>query len=166
MFLRHSVHPFNGLLFRTTWILLEQQMAGWKWHQLDHTQITCTSLRTDNHASTLPLSFYKPDALPSAQPTVSNHWRKILHLTVSNNIYFNWFPSQNDKVFCSHHHEPHELVAQNLLNLIRLPTHTHAHTHARTRTHPMASSSACPQSTEILLTYITLNKKLLKAAIS
>jgi len=38
-------------------------------------QIICTSLQTDNHASTLPLSFYRPDALPAAQPTASKHWR-------------------------------------------------------------------------------------------
>jgi len=35
----------------------------------------CTSLQTDNHASTLPLSFYRPDVLPAAQPTASKHWR-------------------------------------------------------------------------------------------
>jgi len=28
---------------------------GWQWHQLDHMQIICTSLQTDNHASTSPL---------------------------------------------------------------------------------------------------------------
>jgi len=32
--------------------------------------------QTDNHASTPPLKFfYRPDALPAAQPTVSKHWR-------------------------------------------------------------------------------------------
>ena len=35
----------------------------------------CTSLQTDNHASTPPLSFYRPDDLPAAQETVSKHWR-------------------------------------------------------------------------------------------
>jgi len=35
----------------------------------------CTSLQTDNHASTPPLSFLQADALPVAQPTVSKHWR-------------------------------------------------------------------------------------------
>jgi len=40
-------------------------------------QIICTSLQTDNHASTSPLSFYRPDALPAAQPTASKHWRQI-----------------------------------------------------------------------------------------
>jgi len=33
-------------------ILVKQEMMEWKWHQLDHTQIICTSLQTDNHAST------------------------------------------------------------------------------------------------------------------
>jgi len=46
-------------------------MMGWQWHQLDHTQIICTSLQTVNHASTSPLSFYRPDALPAARPTAS-----------------------------------------------------------------------------------------------
>jgi len=45
------------------WILLEQEMMGWQWLQLDHMQIICTSLQTDNHASTSPLSFYRPDAI-------------------------------------------------------------------------------------------------------
>ena len=35
----------------------------------------CTSLQTDNHASTPPLCFYRPDALPAAQPTASKHWK-------------------------------------------------------------------------------------------
>jgi len=59
---------FNGLFSRTTWvsrhqkcklfwILLEQEMMGWQWHQLNHMQIICTSLQTDNHASTASLIF-------------------------------------------------------------------------------------------------------------
>jgi len=27
-------------------------MMGWQWHQLDHVQIICTLLQTDNHVST------------------------------------------------------------------------------------------------------------------
>ena len=43
-----------------------------QWHQLGHMQV-CTSLQTDNHAST-PLSvFYRPDAVPATQPTASKH---------------------------------------------------------------------------------------------
>jgi len=75
------LHPFSGLYPRTVWvsrhqkgkpfwILLEQEMMGWYWHQLDHMQIICSSLQTDNHANTSPLSFYRPDALPAAHPTL------------------------------------------------------------------------------------------------
>jgi len=47
------LHPFNGLFSGTTWVswhrkgkpfcfLLEQEVTGWQWHQLDHMQIICT----------------------------------------------------------------------------------------------------------------------------
>ena len=70
------VHPFNSLSSRTTyvsrhqkgkpcWILVEQEMMGWQWHQLNHMQIICTSLQTDNwYASTSALGFCRP---PSQQ---------------------------------------------------------------------------------------------------
>jgi len=63
---------------KSFWILVEQEMMGWQWHQLDHMQITCTLLQTDNVTSTSPLSFYRPDALPAAQPTASKHCRQLL----------------------------------------------------------------------------------------
>ena len=50
----------------------EARDSEWQWHQLGHMKV-CTSLHTDNHASIPPLSFYKPDALPAAQPTASKH---------------------------------------------------------------------------------------------
>ena len=49
----------------------------WQWHQLDHMQV-CTWLHTDNHASTHHSVFYRPDALPAAQPTASKHWRHLM----------------------------------------------------------------------------------------
>jgi len=59
---------------------MKQEMMGWQWHQLDHMQILCTSLETDNHASTSPLNFYSPDALRDAQGTVCEvvHTAKLL----------------------------------------------------------------------------------------
>jgi len=85
LLLQLLLHPFNGLFSRTTWIrrhqqgkpfwiLLEQEMMGWQWYQLDHMEIICISLQTDNHASTSPLSFYRPHALFAAQLTASKHW--------------------------------------------------------------------------------------------
>ena len=69
--------PFNGPLSGTTrvsryqkgkliWILLKQETVS-------GSGIRCTSLQTDNHASTPQLVFYRPDALPVAQPTASKH---------------------------------------------------------------------------------------------
>jgi len=52
----------------------EAKDSEWQWHQLGHMRV-CTSLQTENHASTPPLSFYRPDALPAVQPTASKHWR-------------------------------------------------------------------------------------------
>jgi len=51
----------------------EARDSEWQWHQLGHMQV-CTSLQTDNYASTPPLKFfYRPDGLPAAQPTASKH---------------------------------------------------------------------------------------------
>ena len=72
-------HPFNGPLSGTTRVsqfqkgetnldFTEARDIEWQWHQLGHMQV-CTLLQTDNQASTSPLSFYRPDALPADQPT-------------------------------------------------------------------------------------------------
>ena len=48
----------------------EARESEWQWHQLGHMQV-CTSLPIDNHAH--HSLFYRPDALPAIQPTVSKH---------------------------------------------------------------------------------------------
>jgi len=60
---------------------------GWQWHQLPHVEIICTSLQAANHASTLPLSFYRLDALP-ATPTALKHWRHKCCLLGFGNLDF------------------------------------------------------------------------------
>jgi len=37
---------------------MKQQVIGWQWHQLDQMQIICTSLQTDNQASTSSLKSF------------------------------------------------------------------------------------------------------------
>jgi len=72
---------------RTTWvsqlstrkvkpirILMRLEMMGWQYPQLDYMQIICTSLQTS--MPTPHHCFYRPDALPDAQPTVSKRWKK------------------------------------------------------------------------------------------
>jgi len=54
----------------------EARDSEWQWHQLGRMQV-CTSLQTNNHASTPLLFFYRPDALPAAEPTASKHCRQI-----------------------------------------------------------------------------------------
>jgi len=74
------LQPFNGLFSRTTWVSRYQigktslEFTGardieWQWHQLGHMQV-CTSLQTDNHASTPPLCFLQA-VCPSCRPTNS-----------------------------------------------------------------------------------------------
>lgn len=41
--------------------------------------------------------------------------------------HLHWFPPQDEEVLCSHHHEAHELMAQDLLNLICLQGHSKSH---------------------------------------
>ena len=77
------VQAFNGPISGTTRVsryqkgktnldFTEARDSEWQWHQLGHMQV-CTLLQRDTHASTSVLSFYRPDALPAAQPTVSKH---------------------------------------------------------------------------------------------
>ena len=64
----HTHITFNGPFSRTTQVsryqkgktnldFTEARDSEWQWHQLGHMQV-CTSLQTDNHASTQPLSFF------------------------------------------------------------------------------------------------------------
>jgi len=58
---------------KTSLDLNEARDFGMQWHQLDNMQTVCSSLQTDNHTNTSSLNFYRPDALPDAQPTMSKH---------------------------------------------------------------------------------------------
>jgi len=73
-------HPFNGPSSGTTQVsryqkgktnldFTEARDSEWQWHQLGLMQV-CTSLQTDNHANTSPLSFLQAGC-PSCCPTNS-----------------------------------------------------------------------------------------------
>jgi len=79
---RTHTHPFNSPFYGTTQVsryqknktnldLTEARDSEWQWHQLGYMQV-CTLLQTDNQHPTT-LFFYRPDALPAAQPTASKH---------------------------------------------------------------------------------------------
>ena len=54
--------------------------SEWQWHQLGHS--LCMSASRSRQI-TMPVPhhsvFYRPDALPAAQPTASKHWRHSLY---------------------------------------------------------------------------------------
>ena len=59
-----------------------------QWHQLDHMQTICTSLKTDNHTNTSSLKFYRLDALTDVQPTLSKNWRQRHCFTITIQCYW------------------------------------------------------------------------------
>ena len=61
---------FSFFQHRAKWLdFTEARDSEWQWHQLGHMQV-CTSLQTDNHTSTPPLSFLQAGC-PSCLPTNS-----------------------------------------------------------------------------------------------
>ena len=71
----HTHTPFNGPFSGTTRVsqyqkgntnldFCEARDSEWQWHPLGHIQV-CTSLQTDNHASTTPLSFLQAGCRPT-----------------------------------------------------------------------------------------------------
>jgi len=54
---------------KTNLDFIEARDSEWQWHQLGHMQVY-TSLQTDNHANTSPLSFLQAGR-PSCRPTNS-----------------------------------------------------------------------------------------------
>ena len=86
-------HTFNGPLSGTTRVgqyqkgktnldFTEARDSEWQWHQLGRMQV-CTSLQTDNQASTPPLCFLQAGC-PSCRPTNS-----VKALSVSKNKIYN-----------------------------------------------------------------------------
>ena len=93
--LRRCSVTFNGPLPGTTQVsryqkgktnldFTEARDSEWQWHQLGHMQV-CTSLQTDNHASTPPLSLFtgRMPFLPpnqQRQSTEGTHTHIYIHL--------------------------------------------------------------------------------------
>ena len=90
-------HTFNGPFSGTTQVswwqigktnldITEARDSEWQWHQLGYMQV-CTSLQTDNHASTPPLSFLQARC-PSCHPTDSVEALKYSLTLLSHHVAF------------------------------------------------------------------------------
>jgi len=102
------LHTFNGPLSGTTQVsryqkgktnldFTEARDSEWQWHQLGRMQV-CTSLQTDNHASTLPLKFFTgrmPFLQPNQQCQSTEGTNKKLSLI--------WERPQNREIFSIWH---------------------------------------------------------------
>jgi len=63
---------------KTNLDFIEARDSEWQWHQLGHMQV-CTSLQTDNHTSTPPLSFFtgRTPFLPPNQQCQSTEGNRL-----------------------------------------------------------------------------------------
>ena len=66
--------------------------SEWQWHLLGYMQVRISSQTTTptSHHSV----FYRPDALPAAQPTVSKHWRLENEALFSANLWISFTKKQ------------------------------------------------------------------------
>ena len=80
-------HPFNGPLSGTTRVsryqkgktsmdFTEARDSEWQWHQ---SAPCCRQITTPAPQHSV---FYRPDALPAAQPTASKHWRCVVVMRI------------------------------------------------------------------------------------
>ena len=85
------MRTFNGPLSGTTRVSQYQKGktnldftgardSEWQWHQLGHMHV-CTSLQTDNHASTQPLSFYT-GRMPFLAPNQQRQSTEVAKVTI------------------------------------------------------------------------------------
>ena len=98
----------------------EARNSEWQWYQLFHKQV-CTSLQTDNHASTPPLSFLQAGC-PSCRPTNSVialkavlHFPVFLYITVLGCVYS--FTLEVQRVFSVKRYL-HQLVSVDLPSVL------------------------------------------------
>jgi len=107
------LHPFNGPFSGITQVsryqkgktnldFTETRDSEWQWHQLGHMQV-CTSLQTDNHASTSPLSFFT-GRMPFLSPNQQRQSTEGIAITAV----------QNHVVFLL------TVLARNVLNLVKV----------------------------------------------
>ena len=105
---------FNGTFSGTTWLswyqkgktnldFSEARDSEWQWHQLGRMQV-CTSLQTDNHASTPPLSFLQAGC-PSCRPTNSVEALKASNSNLPQNHNYHLtltkYRPDDDETICS-----------------------------------------------------------------
>jgi len=137
--------PFSGIIWvsqdqkgKTNLDFTEARDSEWQWHQLGHMQV-CTSLQTDNHVSTPPLSFLQA-GYPSCCPTNSDKALKLLAMKENNNNNNNYKSySAHENIRKLQERSGESVALFMFLNLQDLHNEgyykVHARTHTRMHTH-------------------------------
>jgi len=70
---------------------VKQEIVGRQWHQLDHVQIICTLLQTNNHASTLLFNFtgWMLFLMPNQMSKHRRHWKSLEEFQVTVMVDYN-----------------------------------------------------------------------------
>ena len=97
MYSQLHTQPFNGPFSRTTRVgryqkgktnldFTEARDSDWQWHQLGICKSAprCRQITTPAPHHSV---FYRPDALPAAQPTASKHWRQMYSQLIKNKLW-------------------------------------------------------------------------------
>ena len=109
-------YPFNGLFSRTTWVSqylkgktrldLNETIddgvcgcSGISWTICKQSAPHCRQITTPTPHHSI---FYRPDALPDAQPTVSKHWRQIIIAMQMSRIRLSCVGRKLKHRFCFH----------------------------------------------------------------
>jgi len=87
---------------------MKQETMGWQWHQLDHVQIICTSLQTDNQDTTSSLNW-----MLFLMPNQQRQSTEGIQITTSAKQTVNYTVSQNGDTLLAN--SSHSLVLTHRL---------------------------------------------------
>jgi len=106
---------------------MKQKMMGWQWHQLDHMQIICTSLQTDNMPAPYH-SFLQPgfDSLSWCWLTKVVLEKRLLNARLSVKSE-KWKQSDRRRILTAHTALAHTIIT-DLFNVFSIFIGPHVHT--------------------------------------
>jgi len=85
---------------------MKQEMIWWQWHQLDHMQMICTSLQTDNHTSTSPLNILQAECSCWRPTNTVKYWYArdlpLRYLSAVRKVTFQQWSTLYERQSCQH----------------------------------------------------------------
>jgi len=124
--MNNNTHPLNGPLSGTIRVsryqkgktnldFTEARDSEWQWHQLGRMQV-CTSLQTDNHASTPPLSFFTR-RMPFLSPNQQRQSTETINYMHNECITSTVHPWHTDHRNCGQQARPLTSFVENTIDI-------------------------------------------------